>query len=120
MELHHLTEYRSTKLRVYFLTCPKLIHDRLYYQRGSIPGEVYGIASDVPTFGGRAGLVTSAALDTRVVAEVAKIVLSHVAELRKLNPVLSRLRAREMIKDGLTAPLHPGAAETYKTLDLLE
>ncbi len=98
----------------------KLLHERPYYQRGSIPGELYGIASDVRTFGGRAGLVTSAAVDARVVAVVAKTVLSHVAELRKLNPVLSRLGAREMTKDGLTTPLHPGAAETYKNLDLLE
>jgi uncharacterized protein len=98
----------------------KLIHDRLYYQRGSIPGEVYGIASDVPTFGGRAALVTSAVVDVRVVAVVAKTVLSHAAELRKLHPVLSRLREREMIRDGLTAPLHPGSEQVYKELGLIE
>jgi uncharacterized protein len=98
----------------------KLVHNRLYYQRGAIPGEVYGIASEVPTFGGRAALVTAAPVDAHAVAVVAKTVLSQVNELRKLNPVLSRLRAREMIRDGLTAPLHPGAVQAYKMLDLLE
>ena len=98
----------------------KLVHDRLYYQRGTIPAEIYGIAADVPTFGGRATLVTSASVDPRVVAVIAKAVLSNVAELRALHPALARLRAREMINDGLTAPLHPAAAQVYKELELLE
>jgi hypothetical protein len=98
----------------------KLVHDHLYYQRGSIPAEIYGIAADVPTFGGRATLVTSVSVDTRVVDVIAKAVLAHVAELRALHPALARLRAREMINDGLTAPLHPGAAQAYKEVELLE
>jgi uncharacterized protein len=98
----------------------KLVHDHLYYQRGTIPAEAYGIAADVPTFGGRATLVTSASVDARVVAVIAKAVLAHVAELRTLHPALARLRAREMINDGLTAPLHPAAAKVYKELELLE
>jgi len=98
----------------------KLVHDHLYYQRGTIPAEIYGIAADMPTFGGRATLVTSASVDPRVVAVIAKAVLSNVAELRTLHPALARLRAREMINDGLTAPLHPAAAQVYKELELLE
>ena len=46
--------------------------------------------------------------------------VAHIAELRTLNPVLARLSACEMTRDGLMAPLHPGAAEAYKTLDRLE
>jgi len=98
----------------------KLVHDHLYYQRGSIPGEIYGVPADVPTFGGRATLVTSVSVDARVVAVIAKAVLAHLAELRTLHPALARLRAREMINDGLTAPLHLGAAQIYKELELLE
>ena len=98
----------------------KLVHDHRYYQRATIPAGLYGIAADVPTFGGRATLVTSAAMDGRVVAVIAKAVLAHVAELRALHPVLARLRTREMINDGLTAPLHPAAEQVYKELGLLE
>ena len=98
----------------------KLVHDHLYYQRGSILGEIYGVPADVPTFGGRATLVTSVSVDARVVAVIAKAVLAHLAELRTLHPALARLRAREMINDGLTAPLHLGAAQIYKELELLE
>jgi TRAP transporter TAXI family solute receptor len=98
----------------------KLLHYRLYYQRESIPSELYGVASDVPTFGGRASLVTSVSVDARVVAVVAKSLLGHVADLRALHPALARLREREMVKDGLTAPLHPGAEQAYKELGLIE
>ena len=98
----------------------KLVHDHLYYRRGTIPAEIYEIAADVPTFGGRATLVTSASVDARVVAVISKAVLAHVAELRALHPALARLRAREMIIDGLTAPLHPAAVEVYKELGLME
>jgi uncharacterized protein len=98
----------------------KLLHKHLYYQRETIPADLYGMAADVPTFGGRATLVTSASVDTRVVAVVAKAVLGHLAELRTLNPALARLRPRDMIKDGLTAPLHPGAEQIYKELGLIE
>jgi TRAP transporter TAXI family solute receptor len=98
----------------------KLIHSRPYYRSETIPTNDYGIAADVPTFGGRAVLVTSASVDARVVAVVAKTVVAHIAELRTLNPVLARLSPREMTTEGLMAPLHPGAAEAYKTLDLQE
>jgi uncharacterized protein len=96
----------------------KLVHDHPYYQTGTIGGAAYGITAEVPTFGVRATLVTSASEDVRVVAVVAKKLLTHLAELRTLHPALAGLTAGEMIKDGLTAPLHKGAAQVYKELEL--
>jgi TRAP transporter TAXI family solute receptor len=101
-------------------TIDKLVHDRPYFQSENIPAKDYGMPSDVPTFGGRATLVTSASADARTVAVFAKTVLAHVAELRTLNPALGRLKAHEMVRDGLTAPLHPAAEQVYKELGLLE
>ena len=98
----------------------KLLHAHLYYQRGVIPSDLYGMAADVPTFGGRATLVTSASVDARVVAVIAKAVLAHLTDFRTLHPTLARLRARDMVRDGLTAPLHPGAEQVYKELGLIE
>jgi TRAP transporter TAXI family solute receptor len=98
----------------------KLLHKHLYYQRETIPADLYGLPSDVPTFGGRATLVTSASVDTRVVAVVAKEVLGHLAELRTLHPALARLRPSQMVNDGLTAPLHPGAEQVYRMMGLIE
>jgi uncharacterized protein len=97
----------------------KLIAAYPFYVKGSIPTELYGISADVPTFGSRATLVTSASADARVVAVVAKAILTHVAELRTLHPALATLKAEEMIEQGLTAPLHPAAAKVYKELRLL-
>ena len=98
----------------------KLLHQHLYYQREAIPANLYELPADVPTFGGRAALVTSASADTRVVAVVAKEVLGHLAELRTLHPALARLRPSQMVKDGLTAPLHPGAEQVYRQMGLIE
>ena len=98
----------------------KLVHDHPYYQTGTIGGAAYGIATEVPTFGVRATLVTSASVDARVVGVIAKELLTHVAELRTLHPALVELTAGEMAKNGLTAPLHPGAAQVYKELELRE
>jgi TRAP transporter TAXI family solute receptor len=97
-----------------------LLHKHLYYQRETIPADLYGLPADVPTFGGRATLVTSASVDTRVVAVVAKEVLGHLAELRTLHPALARLRPSQMVNDGLTAPLHPGAEQVYRMMGLIE
>jgi uncharacterized protein len=98
----------------------KLVRDHPYYQRGTIGGAANGIAAEVPTFGVRATLVTSASVDARVVAVIAKELLIHLAELRALHPALAGLTTSEMTKDGLTAPLHPGAAQVYRELELLQ
>jgi TRAP transporter TAXI family solute receptor len=98
----------------------KLLHKHLYYQRETIPADLYEMPADVPTFGGRATLVTSASVDARVVAAIAKEVLQHLAELRTLHPALARLSSRQMVNDGLTAPLHPGAEQVYRQMGLIE
>jgi TRAP transporter TAXI family solute receptor len=98
----------------------KLIRDHPYYQRGAIPAKTYGIAADVPTFGSLAALVTSVSVNPHVVAVVTKAVLDNVLEMRTLHPALERLKAEDMVNDGLTAPLHPAAAQVYKELRLLE
>jgi uncharacterized protein len=96
----------------------QLVSGHPFYVGGSIPGKLYGISGDVPSFGSRATLVTSASTDDRVVAAVARAMLTHVAELRSLHPALSGLKAEDMITQGLTAPLHPAAATVYKDLGL--
>jgi TRAP transporter TAXI family solute receptor len=96
----------------------ELVNDHPYYERGTIGGAAYGVAAEVPTFGVRATLLTSASADARVVAAIAKELLTHLTELRSLHPSLAGLTAGEMINIGLTTPLHPGAAQVYKELEL--
>jgi uncharacterized protein len=97
----------------------KLLNTEPYYHRGSISGDSYGLPGDVPSFGVRAVLMTSASMDPRVVDVLVHAVIAHITEFQRLHPVLECLTAKEMI-DGLPAPLHPGAIQAYKELGLLK
>ena len=97
----------------------KLVHNHPYYQRGTI-GAADGLVDEVPTFGVRATLVTSASADARVVAVVTQELLAHQSELRTKLPMLAGLTTDEMIKDDLGVPLHPGAAMVYTELEQRE
>jgi TRAP transporter TAXI family solute receptor len=88
-----------------------------FYVPGTIPAKPYGLGADIPTFGSRATLITSASTDAHVVGAVTKAMLTHVPELRSAHPVLSGLTTEDMTQ-GLTAPLHPAAAAVYKELGL--
>ncbi|WP_137701714.1 TAXI family TRAP transporter solute-binding subunit [Marimonas lutisalis] len=99
----------------------KLVAERPYYRKTVIPGGMYpGHPDDVPTFGVGATFVTSADVPEEVVYIVAKAVMSNLDDFRKLHPAFANLKAEEMIKDGLSAPLHPGAVKAYKELGLME
>jgi TRAP-type uncharacterized transport system substrate-binding protein len=66
----------------------------------------------------RATLVTSASVDTRVVAVIAEELLSHLPELRALLPTVAGLASNNTNnQDGVTAPLHPAAKLVYMELE---
>ncbi len=99
----------------------KLVAERPYYRKAVIPGGMYpDHPDDVPTFGVGATFVTSADVSDEVVYIVAKAVMENLEDFRKLHPAFANLKAEEMIKDGLSAPLHPGAIKAYKELGLME
>jgi uncharacterized protein len=93
----------------------KLIADNPYYAKAVIPGGMYpGTPDDVETFGVKATFVTSADVPDEVVYEVVKAVFDNFDRFKKLHPAFETLKEEEMIKDGLSAPLHPGAIKYYK------
>ena len=49
-----------------------------------------------------------------MVYEVTRAVFENIADFRKLHPAFRNLDPKTMIKDGLSAPIHPGAAKYYK------
>jgi len=79
-----------------------------------------GNPKDIKTYGVGATFVTSADVPENVVYEIAKAVLGNMDAFRKLHPAFKHLKAAEMIKDGLSAPLHPGAIKAYKELGLMK
>jgi hypothetical protein len=49
-----------------------------------------------------------------MVYEVVKAVFDNFDRFKKLHPAFEHLDPKNMIKDGLTAPLHDGAVKYYK------
>ncbi len=93
----------------------KLVADNSYYRSATIPGGMYrGSDSDTQTFGVGATFVSSAAVPADVVYVIVKAVFENFDSFKKLHPAFANLKPEEMIKDGLSAPLHDGAARYYK------
>lgn len=99
----------------------KLVADNPFYAYSTIPGGMYkGTDADVKTFGVKATFVTSADVDDEVVYEVVKAVFDNFDRFKKLHPAFENLKEADMIKDGLSAPLHDGAAKYYKERGWIE
>lgn len=99
----------------------KLVADNPYYRVATIPAGMYaGNDADTTTFGVGATFVTSAQVSDDVAYVVAKSVMENLDDFRGLHPAFANLDAKQMINDGLSAPLHPGAEKAYKELGLME
>jgi TRAP transporter TAXI family solute receptor len=97
-----------------------LIAENPYYRTAVVPGGMYqGNPEDTKTFGVGATLVTSSKVSEDVVYAVTKSVFENMRRFRRLHPALGILKDEEMIKDGLSAPLHLGAERYYKEAGLL-
>jgi hypothetical protein len=93
----------------------ELIAERPYYAKATIPGGIYrGNEDDVQTFGVRATLVTSTKAPDDVVYETVKAVFENFDRFKRLHPAFATLKEEEMIKEGLSIPLHDGAVRYYK------
>ena len=86
-----------------------------FYAFATIKSGTYGTTtSDVTTFGVKATFVSSSDTPEDVVYEVVRAVFENLDDFRKLHPAFAHLAAKDMIKDGLSAPLHAGALKYYK------
>ncbi|HCM1362520.1 TPA: TAXI family TRAP transporter solute-binding subunit [Vibrio parahaemolyticus] len=99
----------------------KLIADNSFYRVATVPGGMYrGSDNDVMTFGVGATFVSSTAVPEEVVYNVVKAVFENFDDFRRLHPAFANLKKEEMVKDGLSAPLHPGALKYYKEVGLIK
>ncbi len=97
-----------------------LLRRNAFYSKAVIPIKLYGgvdNTEDVPTFGVRSCLLTSAKVPESVVYAVTKEVLDHFDAFRTLHPALEDLRKEDMVRD-LPAPVHPGALKYFKETGL--
>lgn len=93
----------------------RLVADHPYYAKATIPGGMYSSnPNPTQTYGVLATMVTSAKVPDEVVYNLVKATFDNFDEFKKLHPAFANLDPANMVKDGLSAPLHPGAAKFYK------
>ena len=93
----------------------KLIADKPYYAKATIPGGLYPAnPQETKTYGVLATFVSSSKVPADTIYAVVKAVFDNFDEFKKLHPALANLKPENMIKDGLSAPLHEGAVKYYK------
>ncbi|MDR7025619.1 TAXI family TRAP transporter solute-binding subunit [Pseudomonas peli] len=93
----------------------KLLAAKSYYTKADIPGGVYkGSDAPTPSIGGKAVLSTSANASPEVVYQLVKSVFDNIDRFKRLHPAFADLKEADMIKVGLSAPLHEGAVRYYK------
>ena len=97
-----------------------LVAENDFFRTATIPGGMYsGNANDTKTFGVGATFVTSTRTPENVIYQVVKAVFENFDSFRKFHPAFRNLDKRQMIKDGLSAPLHAGAVKYYKEAGLM-
>jgi TRAP transporter TAXI family solute receptor len=93
----------------------KLVKERAYYAFATIPGGLYpNNPQETRTYGVLATFVSSSKAPADTIYAVVKAVFDNFDEFKKLHPALASLKPENMIKDGLSAPLHDGAAKYFK------
>jgi uncharacterized protein len=93
----------------------KLVATNSYYAKAKIPGGMYANNPEgAETYGVLATLVTTAKTSDEVVHALVKATFDNFDEFKKLHPAFANLDPAKMAKDGLSAPLHPGAEKYYK------
>ncbi len=123
--LQEATQNSDPKCRVRILgidrkSIDKLIKVNPFYVKAIIPGGMYrGNPNDITTFGVKATVVTSSKISADVVYHLTKAAFSNMKNFKTLHPVFSSLSKKKSMRDGNSAPLHPGAIRYYKEVGLL-
>jgi TRAP transporter TAXI family solute receptor len=93
----------------------KLVKEKPYYAKATIPGGLYpNNPQPTETYGVLATFVSSSKVPADTIYAVVKGVFDNFDEFKKLHPALAVLNPQSMVKDGLSAPLHDGAVRYYK------
>lgn len=99
----------------------KLIQTNSFYVKAIIPGGMYaGNPGNIETFGVKASLVTSEKTNADVVYNITKAVFENFDNFKTLHPVFSSLKKEDMVREGNSAPLHPGALRYFKESKMIK
>jgi len=93
----------------------KLVAENPYFSITSITAGTYkNQPKEAKTFGVRVAAVTSTEIPDDVVYSVVKAVFENIDGFKRLHPALRQLDIRDMMRDGKSAPLHPGADRYFR------
>ncbi len=93
----------------------KLVASNPFYAKVEIPGGIYANnPAATPTYGVMATFVSSSKVSPDLVYQIVKAVFENFDDFKKLHPAFAHLAPKDMIKNGLSAPLHDGAVKYYK------
>lgn len=97
----------------------KIIADEPLYTKSVVPAGTYrGNPDAVPGLGLAATLVATNPVDPDVIYEVTRALFEGLDRLSNASPIFRSLSAEQMAIDGLSAPLHEGAARYYSEAGL--
>ena len=92
-----------------------LVKKNSYLSYATIPGGMYqNNPQPTRTYGVMSTMVSSTKVAPDDVYAVTKAVFDNFDEFKKLHPAFANLDPKNMVVDGLTAPLHEGAARYYR------
>ncbi|SDH36573.1 hypothetical protein SAMN04488136_11442 [Vibrio xiamenensis] len=98
----------------------KIVADNPYYAYSTVPAGMYrGTDKDVKSFGVAATLVTTSDVSDEAVYNVVKAVFENFDTFKRLHPAFANLTKEDMVKAGISIPLHPGAVKYYKEAGLM-
>ncbi|MFC3913767.1 TAXI family TRAP transporter solute-binding subunit [Pseudaeromonas sharmana] len=101
-------------------TVTKLLEEHPEYTKTIIPGRLYrGVDKDIPSFGVVATVVTTDTLSENIAYAIVNAIFSNFEQFKRLHPAFSTLNRKNMVIQGLTAPLHPGALKYYQEVGLV-
>lgn len=92
-----------------------LVNQHAYYSTAQIPGGMYqGTDIDTNTFGVGATFVSSENVPAETIYQLVKAVFENFDRFKRLHPAFANLKPEDMVRNGLSAPLHDGAVRYYK------
>lgn len=101
-------------------TVKALVEEYSYYRMVDLPAGMYrGNDQGAETFGVAATFVSSTAVPEEVIYELVKAVFDNFETFQRLHPAFQALTKESMVKEALSAPLHPGAERYYRETGLL-
>lgn len=89
------------------------LKEQPYYRPTSIPAGLYRQDAPTRSFGVLATVVTSAAMPDDIVEALVAAVHENFDDFATLHPALGTLSRKDMVAEGVSVPLHPGAMKYF-------